>query len=285
MSLDQLKMIVGTAYPAYTISDVRTGETPQHAVEITLKRDGKTTRRLFHPFTGEDLGDPLPAGFRFTAWLLDLHDNLLAGETGRRVNGVGALAVLMAELEAATLGLVLLVVAVFLAYNAASGLPFVPVYRVSVVMPNAQRLAPNNEVRIGGSRVGIVESIEPVANPNSGRVAAKLNLKLEEDVAPIPVDSTVAVRSRSALGLKYLEISEGTSSEGFPEGAEVMRSDDGFRRVSLAGVRSVVGAAFTCFSSKLNAVGGCSPSCPTWAPSSFGRRPRCSSTRARPAAW
>ena len=48
-------------------------------------------RRLLHPFTGEDLGDPLPAGFRFTAWLLDLHDNLLSGETGRRINGIGAL--------------------------------------------------------------------------------------------------------------------------------------------------------------------------------------------------
>ena len=36
---------------------------------------------------------PLPAGFRSTAWLLDLHDNLLSGETGRKVNGIGALCV------------------------------------------------------------------------------------------------------------------------------------------------------------------------------------------------
>src|SRR5262245_24365734 len=32
---------------------------------------------------------------RATFWLLGLHDNLLAGETGRRVNGGGALAILM----------------------------------------------------------------------------------------------------------------------------------------------------------------------------------------------
>ncbi len=54
------------------------------------------------------------------------------------------------------------IVAVFLAYNANSGLPFVPVYRVSVDIPNAARIVDNNEVRIGGVRVGVVESIDPV---------------------------------------------------------------------------------------------------------------------------
>ena len=61
----------------------------------------------------------------------------------------------------------IVIVAVFLAYNASNGLPFVPVYRVSVELPNAQRLAPNNEVRIGGSRVGVVESIEAVRNEDA----------------------------------------------------------------------------------------------------------------------
>ena len=56
----------------------------------------------------------------------------------------------------------IVIVAVFLAYNANNGLPFVPVYRVSAEMCNAARLAPNNEVRIGGNRVGVVESIETI---------------------------------------------------------------------------------------------------------------------------
>jgi uncharacterized iron-regulated membrane protein len=38
--------------------------------------------------------ESVPIGFRLVSGLLDLHDNLLAGETGRKVNGVGALAVL-----------------------------------------------------------------------------------------------------------------------------------------------------------------------------------------------
>ena len=54
----------------------------------------------------------------------------------------------------------IVIVAVFLAYNANSGLPFVSTYRVSVVVPNAARLVKNNEVRIGGTRVGVVESID-----------------------------------------------------------------------------------------------------------------------------
>ena len=63
----------------------------------------------------------------------------------------------------------IVVVAVFLAYNANNGLPFVPVYRVSVVVPNAARLVPNNEVRIGGTRVGVVESIDAVRLPRRER--------------------------------------------------------------------------------------------------------------------
>src|SRR5690606_17454853 len=69
----------------------------------------------------------------------------------------------------------IVVVAVFLAYNANNGLPFVPVYRVSVVVPNAARLVPNNEVRSGGTRVGVVESIDAVrlpADADSGRDVA-----------------------------------------------------------------------------------------------------------------
>ena len=52
------------------------------------------------------------------------------------------------------------IVTVFLAYNSNNGLPFVPTYQVSVNLCNASRLSPNNEVRIGGNRVGVVESIE-----------------------------------------------------------------------------------------------------------------------------
>jgi virulence factor Mce-like protein len=110
------------------------------------------------------------------------------------------------------------IVAVFLAYNANNGLPFVPTYRVSVVLPNAARLSPNNEVRIGGNRVGVVESIDTTQNPENGTVASKLNLKLDKSAEPLPADSTVRVRYRSSFGLKYLEVQRGTG-DGLAEGA------------------------------------------------------------------
>ncbi len=123
----------------------------------------------------------------------------------------------------------IVIVAVFLAYNANNGLPFVPVYRVSVVVPNASRLVENNEVRIGGTRVGVVESIEPVRMPvedegsdaatagNTGGVVAKLNLKLDKTAQPIPENSIFRIRYKSAFGLKFLEITRG-DGPGAPEG-------------------------------------------------------------------
>ncbi len=113
----------------------------------------------------------------------------------------------------------IVILAVFLAYNANNGLPFVPTYRLSVLVPNANTLVKGNDARIGGVRVGIVEKIEPVQDADTGKVYAKVDLKLDKSAEPVPEDSTVVVRSRSALGLKYLEINKGTSSEGYDEGS------------------------------------------------------------------
>jgi ABC-type transporter Mla subunit MlaD len=112
------------------------------------------------------------------------------------------------------------IVAVFLAYNANRGLPFVPTYRVSVEVPNASRLRPLNEVRIGGHRVGLVESMHAASSsgePGSSSTMARLDLKLDESVAPLPQDSRFRVRYLSAFGLKYLEVSRGTGPSA-PEG-------------------------------------------------------------------
>ena len=54
------------------------------------------------------------------------------------------------------------IVAVFLSYNANNGLPFVPTTSLKVRFANGQNLVKGNEVRSGGFRVGVVEDIEPV---------------------------------------------------------------------------------------------------------------------------
>lgn len=130
----------------------------------------------------------------------------------RRSTSVAANPVLIG---AATL--LVLVVAVFLAYNANNGLPFVPTYNVWVQLPNASNLVTGNEVRIGGDRVGIIDKIEPVTH-RDGSVSAKLHVKLQTDVKELPSDSTIIVRPRSPLGLKYIEVTRGASRRGIPEG-------------------------------------------------------------------
>ncbi len=121
------------------------------------------------------------------------------------------------------------IVAVFLSYQANQGLPFVPTYRVSATLPNANTLVPGNEVRIGGIRVGQIQTIEPITveaeDPETGemmtQVAAKVDLELIEDLEPLPTDSEIIVRSRSALGLKYLDIKRGDADEGYDAGATI----------------------------------------------------------------
>jgi virulence factor Mce-like protein len=119
---------------------------------------------------------------------------------------------------AATILVVL--VAVFLAYNANTGLPFVPTYELRAEVPNAANLVVGNDVRIGGSRVGFVSGIK--AEPrDDGSTIAVLDLSMERDVSPLPRDSTLIVRPRSALGLKYVEITRGGDEQGFADGATI----------------------------------------------------------------
>ena len=110
-----------------------------------------------------------------------------------------------------------LIVAVFLSYNANQGLPFVPTYQLKAQMPSAANLVVGNDVKIGGTRVGTVSSIVPQTEKD-GTVIAVLGLKLDKDAGPLPVDSTLLVRPRSALGLKYVEITRGQSSTTFADG-------------------------------------------------------------------
>jgi ABC-type transporter Mla subunit MlaD len=112
------------------------------------------------------------------------------------------------------------IVAVFLAYNANNGLPFVSTYNLKARVPDADALVKANEVRIGGARVGVVKSVVPVQLKN-GEVEAELSLSLDKSAEPIPNDSTILVRPKSPLGLKYLQITPGTSKTGFKAGETI----------------------------------------------------------------
>ena len=128
---------------------------------------------------------------------------------------VGAITVLVA------------MIAVFLAYNANSGLPFVPTYDVRAEIPGGSNLVKGNEVRLGGFRVGVVERIQPAVaergRQSEGqdvpqRAIAVIEMKLDKSVGALPQDTRVQIRPRSALGLKYISLSYGASDETFQAG-------------------------------------------------------------------
>ena len=115
----------------------------------------------------------------------------------------------------------IVVVAVFISYNANNGLPFVPTYNINVALPEATGLEPANQVRIAGTRVGLVGSLSAVQNPSTGRVTAVAHLKLEKGVEPLPADTRAIVQSVSAIGLKYLELEKGTSARTIKAGGTI----------------------------------------------------------------
>lgn len=92
---EQLKDAARHAYPGYIVEALSRARNPNQAVSISLKSSRGLKIRLFNPYTGADLGDAVPPGIHLVSKLLELHDDLLGGETGRLVNGTGALLVLV----------------------------------------------------------------------------------------------------------------------------------------------------------------------------------------------
>ena len=77
----------------------------------------------------------------------------------RRRRGQGSLTASPVLIGATTVLIAL--VAVFIAYNANSGLPFVPTYHLNAELPSGAKLVRGNEVRVGGFRVGVVKDLKP----------------------------------------------------------------------------------------------------------------------------
>ena len=84
----------------------------------------------------------------------------------------------------------IVVVAVFLAYNANNGLPFVPTYNINVELPEASGLQPSNQVRIARHPRGHRQRADAASRTRrTGRVTAIAELKLEKNVEPLPADT------------------------------------------------------------------------------------------------
>jgi virulence factor Mce-like protein len=107
-------------------------------------------------------------------------------------------------------------VGLVISYNANQGLPFVPTYEIDAEVPDAAELVVGNEVRVGGTRVGVVTSVDAAASAGPDAEKAVLALKLDKDLEPLPRDTTLEIRQRSNLGLKYVQLTPGRSRTGIP---------------------------------------------------------------------
>jgi virulence factor Mce-like protein len=113
----------------------------------------------------------------------------------------------------------IVIVAVFLAYNANNGLPFVPTYDLWAQLPSGANLVKGNDVRVGGFRVGVVDKIVPQYDPQLKKTIARVHLKLDKSVQPLAQNTKLIVRQQSALGLKYVQLTPGNSKATYRAGA------------------------------------------------------------------
>ena len=89
----RLKEIAVADNPGFKISRFYRAGNRDQAVIIWLEQNNKVRKRLYDPRTGEDVGSAGEIGVSMVTGLIQFHDNFLAGPTGRKVNGVAAIAV------------------------------------------------------------------------------------------------------------------------------------------------------------------------------------------------
>ena len=87
LSDDQLLASARRTFPDETPVEVWRRTEANLAVEIELVGEGGTRGHLFDPYTGRALRDAMPLDFWLVSKLLELHTELLGGESGRLVNG------------------------------------------------------------------------------------------------------------------------------------------------------------------------------------------------------
>lgn len=91
LTSDELKAAAERQYPGWEVTRVGSRITRRNPViEVWVERGGEKRERLFNPYTGDDLGDAIPRNVRALNWVAELHDELLLGQTGRKINAVGS---------------------------------------------------------------------------------------------------------------------------------------------------------------------------------------------------
>lgn len=89
LSRAQLLTAAQRAHPHAAITRINRPSDPQEAAVVSLGRATYADQRFIDPYTGKDLGTARPLGLRMINFVSQMHRNLLMGDAGRLINGVG----------------------------------------------------------------------------------------------------------------------------------------------------------------------------------------------------
>jgi len=87
-------------------------------------------------------------------------------------------------------------------------------YELSIILDNASGLDKRTPVFVAGVQVGNITKISLSGYKARARILVKKDIK-------VPVDSTIAIKSQSLLGDKYIEIIPGVENKFFAEGDRI----------------------------------------------------------------
>lgn len=114
-------------------------------------------------------------------------------------------------------GVVLAVAGGFLyfAYSHSSVKP-IEGYAIDAAFTNISGIEPGSSVRIGGIKIGVVESL--TLDPKSYKAVAKLRVGTN---VVLPTDSSAAVQSSGLLGEKFIAIEPGGEEQNLADGGKI----------------------------------------------------------------
>lgn len=86
-------------YAGYELGFTTYSSEPEMATYIVLKKDNEYIPHYFNQYTGEDVGPARPWQIKAIQWLADVHEELLLGQKGRIINGLGGVLFVLMSLS------------------------------------------------------------------------------------------------------------------------------------------------------------------------------------------
>ncbi|MBA2350186.1 MAG: MCE family protein [Solirubrobacterales bacterium] len=118
-------------------------------------------------------------------------------------------------------GVLAVVVLTVIGFNSPNAIPGRSYYNLTAKFDTADNLTAHYQVRMGGKLVG------QVLDPRVEDGQAVVDLQLEPSVEPLRSDTTLEVRPRSPVGVRYLDIEPGQKGTPMPEGATIPAKQTG----------------------------------------------------------